>query len=395
MKNLYVITSSRADYGLLRNLITEIKKNSKKYKLSIFATGTHLSKKYGETYKEIIEDGFKIKKKIYLPIKNDSAKNISECLAVAIKNFGRVFEKLNPDAILILGDRFEILGVAIASIINRVPIIHLHGGETTYGAYDDAFRHSISKMSSIHFVTNAIYKKRLEQLGENPKKIFVVGALGIDNIVNLKKISKKNLEKELKIVFSKKNLLVTFHPVTLEKNTALKNINILLSVLNKLKDTSIFFTMSNSDSESDIINKKIKSFVIKNKNSYLFKSLGSKKYISLLYRVDAIIGNSSSGVIEAPFLKIPTLNIGNRQEGRMMSESVICCKSEEKDILKGIEKIFTKKFQQKLKISKNLFGKGDTSKKILKILDDIKIDLSIKKKFYDLPYQTIKLLDKN
>lgn len=390
MKNICIVTSSRADYGLLKPLMLSLE-NSKLIKLSIFVTGTHLSKKYGKTLNEIISDGFKIDKKIKLPITNDSAENITKCLGHVINQFGKLFNNHSPDAVLILGDRYEILGVACAATLNRIPIIHVHGGEKTLGAYDDAFRHAISKMSVLHFVSNLIYKKRLIQLGENKKKIHVVGALGIENIKYIKRYSKKNLIKYLKINFANKNLLITFHPVTLEKNKASDNINQILLALDTLKDTNLFFTMSNSDNESDIINIKIKSFVKKNKNAFFFKSLGLKKYISLLSFVDAIIGNSSSGIIEAPFLKIPTLNIGNRQKGRLTSKSIITVNPKKNDILKGIKKIYTYQFKSNLKKLKNLYGNGTSSKKILKILESPKINLDIQKDFIDLPLDKIKI----
>ncbi len=390
MKKICVITSSRADYGLLKPLMMSMQK-SKKIQLSIFVTGSHLSKKHGNTINEIISDEFTIDKKIKLPITNDTSEKITKCLGYVITKFGLFFSKMKPDAILILGDRYEILGVACSAIINRIPIIHIHGGEKTLGAYDDAFRHSISKMSVLHFVSHSAYKKRLIQLGENSQHIHVVGALGIESIKKIKKESKNKLQKDLKINFWKKNLLISFHPVTLEKNTSAKYIDELLLALMSLKNTNLFFTMTNSDNESDIINFKIKSFVNKNKNAFFFKSLGSTKYISLLAKVDAVVGNSSSGIIEAPFLKIPTLNIGNRQKGRELSSSIICCSPTKNDILRGIKKIYSDIFKNKTKKSKNLYGNGNSSKKILKILENPKINLNIKKEFYDLPISKIKI----
>lgn len=386
MKNLCVVTSSRADYGLIKLLLKKI--NSSKYlKLNLIVTGTHLSSEYGYTYKEILSDGFKIKDKINLPIINDSAKNITECLAKSIQKFGKFFNLNNFDSVLILGDRYEILGVACAALINRIPIIHLHGGEKTIGAYDDSFRHSISKMSNLHFVANTEYKKRLIQLGESPSKIHIVGGLGVDAIRNLKLIKINQLKNKLKINFNKKNLLIVFHPVTLQKNMAAKQIKELLNSVQELQNTNLFFTMSNSDSENDIINKSIRNFVKKNKNSYFFKSLGQENFISLLSYVDAIVGNSSSGIIEAPVVKTITLNIGNRQKGRLMSKSILNCNPDKKEIIKNIKKIFSGKFKSNFN---NPYGNGGANKKIISILENKKINISIQKNFYDLPIKILK-----
>lgn len=386
MMNICVVTSSRADYGILKILIRKIN-FSKSLKLNLIVTGTHLSRKYGYTFKEILLDGFKINKKIKLPIVNDTAANISDCLSKSIQEFGNLFYKSKYDSVLILGDRYEIFGVACAASINRLPIIHLHGGEKTIGAYDDSFRHSISKLSHLHFVANLEYEKRLIQLGEDPKRIYNVGGVGIDIIKEIRFLSKTELEKKLKIKFNKKNLLVVYHPVTLQKNMATTQIKVILQCLKDLKKTNIFFTMSNSDNENDIINKSIISFVKKNKNSYFFKSLGQLNFISLLSNVDAIIGNSSSGIIEAPAVKTISLNIGNRQLGRLMAKSVINCKPEKKEIIKNIKKIYSKKYKKNFK---NPYGNGGASNKIIKVLENNKTNLSIEKKFFDLPLKILK-----
>lgn len=386
MKNICVVTSSRADYGILKILIKKIN-FSKSLKLNLIVTGTHLSRKYGYTFKEILLDGFKINKKIKLPIVNDTAANISDCLSKSIQEFGNLFYKNKYDSVLILGDRYEIFGVACAASINRLPIIHLHGGEKTIGAYDDSFRHSISKLSHLHFVANLEYKKRLIQLGEDPKRIYNVGGVGIDIIKEIRFLSKRELEKKLKIKFNKKNLLVVYHPVTLQKNMAKIQIKVILQCLKDLNKTNIFFTMSNSDNENDIINKSIINFVKKNKNTYFFKSLGQLNFISLLSNVDAIIGNSSSGIIEAPAVKTITLNIGTRQLGRLMAKSVINCKPEKKEIIKNIKKIYSKKYKKNFK---NPYGNGGASNKIIKVLENNKTNLSIEKKFFDLPLKILK-----
>lgn len=378
-KKICVISSSRAEYGLLKNLIFNIKK-SKKLKLQLIVTGTHLSTRHGLTYKEIVKDNLKIDKKIAILKNSDTSLSISNYLSEGIKKFSKVYSQIKPDLIFILGDKFEIFSAAIAAMLMRIPIGHAHGGETTEGAIDETIRHSITKMSHIHFVAAKEYRNRVIQLGEKPQNVFLVNGMGVDTIKNIKLNKKKILEKKIGLKLGKKNILVNFHPTTLEKNTAKIQIDEILNALKKFKDIKIIFTMPNADHDSKIIFKKINNFVKKNKNSAAYKSLGSLNYLSCLKLVDVIIGNSSSGLLEAPTLKVPTINIGDRQKGRLKAYSVIDCKPERKKIIYNLNKILKNK--KKLNF-KNPYGKSGASKKIIKILESLNYNNLLKKHFYN------------
>ena len=380
--NICVFTTTRADFGLLKNLIFELEKN--KFKVKVIAGGNHYLKKFGNTFTEIQNAGIKISKNIYSKINSDTSKNISYIISRHITSAAKIIKDLNPDLIIVLGDRHEILGVAIAAHISRVPVAHIAGGELTSGVIDDAFRHSITKMSHIHFVANKIYRNRVIQLGESPKTVFSVGGLGTDSIKHTKLISRKNLQKILKIEFSKKNIIVCFHPETLKKNKAEKQINELLASLIKLEDTTIIFTSPGFDLENKIIIKKIKIFVKKKNRAYYFSSLGQVNYFSILKIVDVIIGNSSSGILEMPTFKKATINIGERQFGRLKSTSVIDSKIKKNEILNSLIKVYSKKFRDKIKNSKNHYGPSGASKKIVKILRKINLKNILIKKFYDI-----------
>ena len=383
-KKICIITGTRAEYGLLSNLMKHIKKDSA-FKLQIIATGMHLSPEFGMTYKEIEKDGFNIDYKIEMLLSNDTPSAISKSMALGLVGFSDSFNQLNPDIIIVLGDRFEILSASIAATFSRIPIAHLSGGESTVGAYDESIRHSITKMSWWHFVANKKYLKRVIQLGENPQNVFNVGGLGVDIIKNTKLLTKIQLEKKLGIKFKKKNLLITYHPVTLEKKSPKSFFQSLLNILNKLDDTLLIFTMPNADTNSRIIKRLINDFVFLNKDkSISFDSMGQLNYLSTLQFVDAVIGNSSSGLAEAPTFKIGTVNIGDRQKGRLKANSVIDCEPSKTSIMKSLKKLYSKDFQNKLLNVDNPYGEGDASSKITKILKKQTIPNNPKKEFYDL-----------
>ena len=389
MKKICVVTGSRAEYGLLKPVLKRIIK-SKKLKLQLIVAGTHLSNKFGNTIKDIIFDGFNIDYKVKLSYQQDTSKEIVKSLSQGLKNFAEPLYKLNPDLLLILGDRSEIFIAALAATIYRIPIAHIHGGELTEGAYDDAIRHSITKMSHLHFVATNIYKKRVIQLGEQINRVFNVGGLGVENIKKVNFLQKKDLEKKLNLKFLDKNLLITFHPVTLEPKSSLSQINELIKALSNLSNTRLIFTMPNSDVENDKIFEKIKKFCKKNKNAKYYISLGPTKYYSCIRYVDGVVGNSSSGLIEVPSFKKGTVNIGNRQDGRIKAISVIDCKPKKKLISKAINKLYSKKFQQKIKVVRNPYDrKIITSKKIISIIENIKIETLLKKKFCDLNFNYV------
>ena len=383
IKKICVITGTRAEYGLLYWLMKGIK-NDKDLKLQIIATGMHLSPEFGLTYKEI-EREFKIDKKIEMVLSSDSSIAISKSMGLAQISFAEAYDELKPDIIIVLGDRYEIFSAVSTAMIAQIPIIHLHGGEATEGLIDEPIRHSITKMSHIHFTATEKYRDRVIQLGEQPNKVFNVGGMGIENIKKLKLLSKDEFENSINFKLNKKNILVTFHPVTLEKNSAEKQFQILLDVIDKLKDISIIFTKANSDTDGRIINKMIDNFVSKNNHkSVAFTSLGQLRYLSALKYIDAVVGNSSSGLIEAPSFKIGTINIGDRQKGRIKADSVIDCKNSKKSIKNGFKKLYSKKFQKILTKVKNPYGDNSPSENIIKIIKTINLDDILKKRFYDL-----------
>ena len=383
IKKICVITGSRAEYGLLRKLI-KLLDVSELFQLQLIVTGSHLSKKFGETVNEVERDGFKINSKIDINLVSDTPIGISKSTSIGLSGFADEFELLNPDMILVLGDRFEILSAVIAAMYARIPIAHIHGGELTEGAIDDAIRHSITKFSHLHFVGNEVYRKRVIQLGEKPERVFNVGGLGVDAINDINLIPKNKLEKDLNIKFLKKNLLITFHPVTLEDKSSLKQISELLDALSNLQSTSLIFTMPNADGDSQVIFEKIEDYVSCNKNAYVFISLVQVRYLSCLAQVDAIVGNSSSGLHEAPSFRKATINIGDRQKGRIQSKSVINCKPLSQDIQKAIKDSYSQEFKEHLLNVQNPYGDGGAAKRIVETISNVDLSSLIHKEFYDL-----------
>tara|TARA_B100001540_G_C15805479_1_gene641891 strand:+ start:1102 stop:2262 length:1161 start_codon:yes stop_codon:yes gene_type:complete len=382
-QKICVITGTRAEYGLLRPVIDGIQK-SKYFELQIIATGMHLSQEFGLTFKEIEKDGNSIDKKLDMLVSSDTAQAIIKSMGLGMIGFSDAYEYLEPDLILILGDRFEIYSAASAAMISRIPIAHLHGGESTEGLIDEPIRHCITKMSQIHFVAAEEYRKRVIQLGEDPKRVHLVGGLGVDSIKSVKLLSKKKLEQKLNFKFGLKNLLITFHPVTLEKETSKKQMKDLLIALDHLENTKLIFTMPNADTEGRILFKLIEQYVRNNDKAKAFVSLGYQKYLSCIKYVDGVIGNSSSGLLEVPSFKKGTIDIGDRQRGRLKAESVISCKPTSKSINNAIKKLYSMKFQKTLQSVKSPYGSGGASKKIVKILEKTSLDNILKKKFYNL-----------
>lgn len=384
-RKICIVTGSRAEYGLLYWLIKQVEVE-KKLQLQLIVTGMHLSKKYGLTYKEI-EKKFKIDRKINIKLFSDTSTSISKSMGIAQTSFAKAYDELKPDIVVVLGDRYEIFSASSAAMIAKIPIAHLHGGEITEGSWDDSIRHSISKMAHLHFVATEEYKNRVIQLGEEPNRVFVTGGMGIENIKKLKLLSKSEFEKSINFKLNKKNLLVTFHPTTLENNTSKKQFREIINAIDELEDTNIIFTKSNSDLNGEIINKMIKNYTKKNeKKSIEISSLGQQRYLSALLYVDAVVGNSSSGVIEAPNFKIATINIGERQKGRIRAKSVIDSLPQKNDILKSLKKIYSKNFQKKLKVIKNPYDKGLSSKKIVDVLKHYKLKDILKKRFYNIKF---------
>ena len=353
--------------------------------LQIIATGMHCSPEFGLTYKVIEKDGFKIDKKVEMLLSSDTPSSISKSTGLGIIGFSDAYTQLKPDIVVVLGDRYELLAASTAALFARIPIAHISGGETTEGAFDEAIRHSITKMAWWHFVAAREYRNRVIQLGENPNRIFNVGGMGVDGIKKTKLLRKPNLERKIKFKFIKRNLLVTFHPVTFENKTSKKQFKELLNSLDKLKDTNIIFTLSNSDTNGRIINSMILDYVKCHfSNTIAFTSMGQINYLSALQFVDCVIGNSSSGLAEAPSFKIGTINIGDRQKGRLRSESVIDCMPEQKSITAAIEKLYSEDFQNKLKTVENPYGNGSATDKIIEIIKSKSLPENIKKSFYNV-----------
>lgn len=385
MKKICIITSTRADYGLLVPIIEKIK-NDKNLKLQLIVTGMHLSPEFGLTYKQIEEDGYEITEKIEILLSSDTAIGISKSMGLTIISFSEAFERIKPDLIIALGDRYEIFSAVSTAHISKIPIAHLYGGETTQGAFDEALRHCISKMSYLHFTSTEEYKKRVIQLGENPNRVFNVGALGIENIKNMKLLSKIELEKQIDFELKDKYALVTFHPVTLEKSTSKTQFQNLLNALEEIQDLKVIFTKTNSDTDGRILNKMIDDFVIKNPEKYkAFTSMGQLKYLSAMKYSCMVIGNSSSGIVEAPSFKIPTINIGDRQKGRIQGETIINTYPCKDDILRSIQIATINIENSSYKNVINPYGDGCTSEKIIKeIKNQLEAKINLKKKFYDI-----------
>lgn len=382
-RKICVVTGTRAEYGLLYWLMQEIKQDND-LELQLVVTGMHLSPEFGLTYKEIVKD-FKIDKKIEMLLSSDTAVGISKSMGLAQISFAEAFDELQPDILLLLGDRYEILSAASSAMVAKIPIAHLHGGETTEGAFDEAIRHSITKMSHLHFTATEEYKNRVIQLGEQPNRVFNVGGVGIENIQRLSLLSKDEFEKSIDFTLNKKNILVTFHPVTLEHTSVAKQFQNLLNTIDGLNNTHILFTKANSDTNGRVINSMIDNYVQNNSDKAIgFTSLGQLRYLSAMQYVDCVVGNSSSGLIEAPSFKIGTLNIGDRQKGRVMAQSVISCLPIQADIEAAFNKLYSPEFTKILSNVNNPYDNGNTSKKIKKIIKNTNLDGILKKSFYDV-----------
>ena len=383
-RKICIVTGTRAEYGLLRWLMDGINK-SMKLDLKIVVTGMHLSPEFGLTYQEIENDGFEIDKKIEMLLSADTPSSISKSTGIGLIGFADAFSELNPNIIIVIGDRYEVLAASLSATFANIPIAHIHGGETTAGAFDEAIRHSITKMSWWHFVATDEYEKRVIQLGENPERVFNVGGLGVDVIKKANLLSKNELMIKTGIKFSKKNLLITYHPVTLDNKTSQKHFKSLLDALSEIKDVYLIFTMPNADSDGRVIKKMVNDFVLsQNERAISFTSMGSLNYLSTLQYIDGMVGNSSSGLTEAPTFKIGTINIGDRQKGRLKAESIIDCEPTKESIKLAINKLYDSKFQKDLPSVQNLYGDGGAIKKIMSILSNKPIPEDMKKDFYDL-----------
>ena len=385
-KKICVVTGSRSEYGLLRWLMQDIK-DDLNLCLQLIVTGSHLSSDFGNTYKEIESDGFFINKKIQTLVETNEASDIVKSMARGLNSFPNIIKTLNPDLVIILGDRYEIMPVAISTLILGIPLAHIHGGELTLGSYDDSIRHSITKMANLHFVSTRSYLKRIIQMGEEPNKVFLVGGLGQDNLIRLKLLERQKLEKEINFKFGKKSLLITLHPETISDLTVENQVDTVLDALDNFKEVNLLFTMSNADHGNKVISKRIKYFVQQNTNSCVMTSMGQRNYLSAMKYVDGVVGNSSSGIIEAPSLKKGTVNVGKRQKGRVQAKSIINVNFDRKNITNAIEKLLSKSFQDSLTSLVNPYGDGGASRKILKTIKSFDYTKLKEKKFNDIHFK--------
>lgn len=385
MKKICIVTGTRAEYGLLKPLIEKVYK-SNELELQLVVTGMHLSTEFGLTYHEIEEDGYPIKAKIEMLLGSDTSVGITKSMGVALIGFADYYESNRPDIVIILGDRYEMLAAASAATIARIPIAHIGGGESTEGLIDEAIRHSITKMSHFHFTATEEYRNRVIQLGEQPQTVYNVGALGVENVKTVKLLDKLTLEKSLNFKFSQTTVLVTFHPVTLENVTAELQFENILQVLNAHKELSLIFTKANSDTNGRIINQMIDDFVSNNgERCAAFTSLGQLRYLSSLQFCSAVVGNSSSGLIEVPSFGIPTVNIGDRQKGRAHSKSVIDCGNSIEEIESALNKALSHEFNLEILKYKNPYEGEKTSDKIIGVIKEALYNgINIKKEFYDV-----------
>jgi GDP/UDP-N,N'-diacetylbacillosamine 2-epimerase (hydrolysing) len=384
MRKICIITGTRAEYGLLRRLMQSIK-DDPDLTLQIIATGMHLSPEFGLTYQEIEQDGFQIDRKVEILTNSDTSVGIAKSMGLGLIGFADALNELRPNVIVVLGDRFEIFSAVSAALVARIPVAHIHGGEVTEGAFDESFRHAITKMSHLHFVAADDYRQRVIQLGERPESVFLVGGLGVDAINQLQLLDKTALEDSLSFKFAEKNLLITFHPVTLENATAEKQMGELLDALRELKDTKLIFTLPNADTGGRVLAQMVQSFVAKNLNSCAYVSLGQLRYLSCIPQVDGVIGNSSSGLTEVPSFKKGAINIGDRQKGRLKAKSVIDCEPVRESIIKALARLYSDEFQGCLHQTINPYGVGGASLNILNVLKRHPLTNIIKKAFYDIP----------
>lgn len=386
MKRIGIMTGTRAEYGLLKPLMQEINKDND-LELYLIVSGMHLSPEFGMTYKEIEEDGFQINAKVEMLLSSDSPVGISKSIGLGIIGFADEFQRADLDMLILLGDRYEALSAAICAMVMRIPIAHLHGGELTEGAIDEGIRHSITKMSYLHFTSTEEYRRRVIQLGENPERVFCVGAIGVENIKKINLMTKEELERSIHFEIDENTVIVTYHPVTLENNTVEEQFLNLLEVLDRNPKIRMIFTKANADTNGRIVNELIDKYVAQNsERACAFMSLGQKRYISALKYCRIVIGNSSSGIIEAPSFGKPIINIGDRQKGRICADSVINCGYTQQEIQRAMETALTEEFENKARNCRNPYEKENTAANIISVIKDYLLNdkIKLKKGFYDI-----------
>lgn len=385
MKKISILTSTRAEYGLLAPIIKKLEKDPK-IDVRVVATGAHLSPEFGMTVNEIKSDGVIVDKEIPILLSSDTQEAISKSMGLAMISFSDYFATCKPDALMVLGDRYETLAVCISALNAQIPIIHLHGGEATEGAIDEAVRNAITKLSYLHFTSTDEYRKRVIQMGEAPDRVYTSGAMGVENALKTKLMSKEDLEASLECSLGEHFSVLTFHPVTLENHTAQAQINELLKVMEKYPNITFLCTKANADTDGRIINQCLHKYTETHTNAYLYDSLGMRRYLSAVSHAEFVIGNSSSGIIEVPSFKIPTINIGDRQKGRIQANSIINCLPEADSISQAIEQALSPSFRKSLSVVINPYGQGDTSDTIVRVTKDYLLNnkMKLQKKFFDM-----------
>jgi GDP/UDP-N,N'-diacetylbacillosamine 2-epimerase (hydrolysing) len=382
-RKICVVTGTRAEYGLLRWVIDGIAK-SPVLELQLIATGMHLSPEFGLTVQEIEADGHQIDRKVEMLLSSDTPVGITKSMGVGMIGFADALAELQPDLLLVLGDRFEIFAAASAALIARIPIAHIHGGELTEGVFDDAIRHSITKMAHLHFAAAEEYRQRIIQMGEHPDRVFLVGGLGVDAIKRLKLLTREELEESLDFRLGPRNLLITFHPVTLEHNTSAYQMGELLAALDELEDTHLIFTMPNADTDGRVLIQMVQEFCVSRPHAKAFTSLGQLRYFSCVQHVDGVVGNSSSGLAEVPSFQKATVNIGDRQNGRLRTSSIIDCLPLRETIGSALEEVYTDTFRSRLRVAVNPYDNGESSLAIISKLQEFDLISPDAKSFHDL-----------
>lgn len=383
-RKICVVTGTRAEYGLLRWVMEGVRSDPG-LTLQLVATGMHLSPEFGLTYREIERDGFSIDRKVEMLTSSDTPVGLAKSMGLGLIGFADALDELKPDLMVVLGDRFEIFAAVAAALVARIPVAHLHGGETTEGAFDESIRHAITKMAHLHFVAAEEYRQRVIQLGEQPEHVHLVGGLGVDSIKRLKLLDRSELESSLGFRLGARNLLITFHPVTLESATAADQLGALLAALAELRDTELIFTLPNADTDSRELIRMLEQFAVKHANAHVFASLGQLRYLSCLAQVDGVVGNSSSGLLEAPSFGIGTINIGDRQCGRLQAGSVINSLPDRASISVALQQLYSEAFRSTLGQVRNPYGDGGASERVLSVLRTVALEGLLKKRFHNLP----------
>jgi UDP-hydrolysing UDP-N-acetyl-D-glucosamine 2-epimerase len=386
-RKIAIVTGSRAEYGLLRPVIAEVQ-DAPELELQLIATGMHLSPEFGSTWREIESDAVPIAARVEMLLSSDSAVGVTKSTGLGMIGFADAFARLQPDVVLLLGDRFEIFAAATAAMLAAIPVAHLHGGETTEGAFDEAIRHSITKMAQLHFVAAPPYRDRVIQLGEDPTRVFEVGGLGVDAITRVERMSRGEIENELGVDLGSRSLLVTFHPVTLDPRSARAQFQALLEALEESEpNATLIFTMPNADTGGRELMGLVEEFVARRPRAHVFTSLGQRRYFSLLAQVDAVVGNSSSGLLEAPSFRVGTLDIGDRQTGRLKAASVVSCEPDRQSIAEGLRALRAPSFIASLADVANPYGSGGAAVAIVDVLRNVPLEGLVKKRFFDLPVE--------